>query len=470
MNSKELVLRILRGSEKIVIRVNFCAHHYSIIPIVALTFLLLACAPREAGPPDAVTVPEGAAAPPYETISQGDRARSDHERPSPTEEAIGAVITGMSLEERVGQLFMPAFWNDSRGNPVTSVNEEVRNVLRTVQPGGVVFFGVNIREPEQVRSFVEDLQQLASHPLIVAVDQEGGVVDRLNSGDGMTASRFPSARRVGLTGDEDLAYEIGRITARELRSLGITMNFAPVADVLTNSDNPALRDRTFGDDPDHVARMVAATVRGLQDNGVAAVIKHFPGHGDTSYDSHYSAVTIPHSLDRLRSLEFIPFRAGFSAGAAGVMTAHISLPEIVGDLSPATLSPLLLRTVLREELEYSGLVVTDSLAMVGVASGTGSTGDRSGLSLAAFQAGADILLYPVDPVADYQRLLDAVRDGTVSEEALDRSVRRILRAKFELGLMVPPKSDALYEIPERFVPETLALGLPEHREVLSRVP
>lgn len=394
--------------------------------------------------------------------------------PPPDEEyTIERILEGMSLEDRVGQLFMLAFIADSRGVPRLEVDSEVRRLIETVRPGGVILFGPNIRDPEQTRRLVRDLQDASALPLLIAVDQEGGVVSRLTTSEEMPATVVPSARRVGLVGDEELAYRVARATGRELRALGITMNFAPVADILTNPGNPVIGSRAFGTDPELVSRMVAATVRGLQDSGVSAVVKHFPGHGDTALDTHLQSVTVPHSLDRLRAVEFAPFASGFAAGADGVMTAHVSLPNVTGDHTPSTLSPLVLRELLRGEFGFEGLIVTDSLIMGALASGHGLPGiTEERLPLLAFQAGADVLLYPPRPERGYTVLLEAFRQGDLREEDLDDAVRRILRVKFARGLMNVPAArepGILYLRADRFYPEELELGLPEHREVMNEV-
>lgn len=383
------------------------------------------------------------------------------------EQTIDRIVASMSLEDRVGQLLVVAIITDADGRPVVAVDDRVRRFLRTVRPGGVLLFGANLVDPDQTRSLVRDLQAASPYPLFIAVDQEGGVVSRLSSSAEMPATRIPSARRIGLAGDEELAYQVGRLTGRELRSLGITMNFAPVADILTNPDNPVIGSRAFGSDPDLVSRMVAATVRGLQDSGVSAVLKHFPGHGDTVADTHLQAVTVPHGLERLRMVEFGPFRAGFDAGADGVMTAHIGMPGVTGDTVPATLSPRVLRDLLREELAFKGLIITDSLVMGALA----HHADPEDLSVAAFRAGADLLLYPPDPEASHERLVHAVIGGEVAEGSLDEAVRRIMRVKLHRGLLreSPPGDTRPFLVPEQFFPETSVLGIPEHRLLVDHV-
>ncbi|SIQ33946.1 beta-N-acetylhexosaminidase [Alkalispirochaeta americana] len=466
--------------------VFFCVHLCTLSTIVALLSLgLVACAtpgpegspgealpkelPRESrgGPPGAEAddlLPPGGAG---SAVAGAGLLLDDALR----ERAVQDMLSRMTLEERVGQLFMPALVVDSRGAPLVELDEATRAMIGTVQPGGVILFGANLRDPDQTRRLVEDLQEASPIPLLVAVDQEGGIVSRLNSSTRMPATAIPSAWRIGLTGSEELAYAIAGAMARELRSLGITMNFAPVADILTNPENPVIGSRAFGSDPHLVARMVAATVRGLQDNGVSAVIKHFPGHGDTREDTHYQSVIVDHDLERLRTLEFIPFREGITAGAEGVMTAHISLPRVVGDDTPATLSPEVLQGMLRKDLGYSGLIVTDSLVMKAL--------DRFAppdeRPLRAFQAGADLLLYPLSPEGSFRRILRALEEGEIPEDALNRAVGRILRVKFERGLLGPPgdpsreSPEGRFSRPVRFVPEAVEMGTPEHLQLVEEV-
>ncbi|TVR71761.1 MAG: glycoside hydrolase family 3 [Spirochaetaceae bacterium] len=528
MFHKELtvcLLEVILGAAK---SVRIFAQSYSIIPMVFLLSVLpVACSslPRERPhvpareaveeqeDPEVADLPEAAEPDSRDPVPDGPSVpaeSADHDQPRPPdphreepsgplavarlddpvpfslpsalpervpplreEEIIDRIVAGMSLEDRVGQLFMPAIIADSRGVPRLVVDDEVRRLIDTIRPGGVILFGPNLHDPEQTRRLVRDLQEASPFPLLIAVDQEGGVVSRLTSSAMMPATIAPSARRIGLAGDEELAYQVARATGRELRTLGITMNFAPVADVLTNPGNPVIGSRAFGSDPELVSRMVAATVRGLQDSGVSAVVKHFPGHGDTSLDTHLQTVVVPHALDRLREVEFIPFTSGFAAGADGVMTAHISLPGVTGDHTPSTLSPLVLRELLRGEFGYEGLIITDSLIMGALTAENvlpGITEDH--LPLRAFQAGADILLYPPRPEVGYRTLLEAFRRGDLSERDLDEAVRRILRVKFSRGLMrVPPTplSEDLYLRPEHFFPEELELGLPEHRAVMEEV-
>lgn len=353
-----------------------------------------------------------------------------------------ALVRRMSLEQQVGQLLMPAFEHDTRGRPVTELTDEVKETMERLRPGGVLLFGVNLQTVEQTVSFVRELQGISSVPLLVGVDQEGGPVSRLNASGRIPATELPSAEAIGSTGDPSFAGAIGRIMGRELRSLGITMNMAPVADVLTRSDNPVIAGRSFGSEPEQVADMVSRMVHGIQSQGVLSVVKHFPGHGDSEGDSHYETVVVSHPRERLEQVELVPFVAAMDAQVAGIMSAHITLPEIAGD-TPATTSHTVLTELLREDLGYDGLIVTDSLNMEAVA-GRYNGGE---LAVAAVQAGADLLLQPIDPAAAFEAILTAVRGGRLTPQRIERSVVRIMETKFRAGLLPGPYSAGYTALP-----------------------
>jgi beta-N-acetylhexosaminidase len=393
------------------------------------------------------------------------RALSERQR---RELTIRRIIAAMTPEELIGQLFMPSLPLAPAGGGSVDYNRRVAALIDEVQPGGVILFAHNLRTPEQVRTLVEDLQRHSTIPLLISVDQEGGLVSRLTSNPTMGATVIPSAQVVGRTGDTELAYKVARVIARELRALGITMNFAPVADILTNPQNRVIGNRAYSSDPAVVARMVSATVRGMQDEGVSAVIKHFPGHGDTREDTHYQAAVVPHSLERLREIEFLPFRAGIAANTDGVMTAHVTVPAVGGVALPATLSPAVIDDLLRQELGFSRLVVTDSLVMAAVT----EYFPEDLIPLRAFQAGADVLLQPRNAAAARRVMLRALEDGTITRGQLERSVRRILHVKFDRGLMLEDsRGEDLFLLPSYFTPPegSYAYGIPEHRELMERV-
>jgi beta-N-acetylhexosaminidase len=236
---------------------------------------------------------------------------------------------------------------------------------------------------------------------------------------------------VAAAGGELDAYQMGRVTALEGRAVGIHLSFAPVADVNNNPANPIINTRSFGEDPAQVAKLVVAAVRGMQEHGMLATVKHFPGHGDTGTDSHIALPVIASGWARLDSIELVPFRAAIKAGVAGVMSAHIALPGIdSGRTRPATLNPSILTGLLRDSLNFDGLVVTDALNMGGIVSGYG-TGEASVL---AILAGTDLLLQPADPGVAIEAVAAAVESGRITRERVDSSVRRVLAIKYRLGL------------------------------------
>ena len=433
--------------------------------------MVLSCATTPAPPAEAALPPGGPAG---AVLSQLTPRRAVDARAF----TVNRMLERMTLEEQIGQMIMPGLLYDRRGRTVQAMDEELRALIREVKPGGFVLFGPNIATPEQVRALVVALQAESRVPMIIATDQEGGVVRRIPSNAVMPATSIPAARTIGRTSDLDLAYQIARVNARELRSLGITLNFAPVADVFTNPQNPIVGSRAFGTEAVAVAEMVEATVRGFQDEGVSASLKHFPGHGDTLEDSHEEATSVPHGIERLRAVELIPFERGIRAGADTVMIGHIGAPSVSGSSLPATLDRQIVTTLLREQLGFEGVIVTDSLIMAGI---TRYYGERA-IVVGAVRAGADILLRPARPAAAVQYLLDAVERGELSRERIAESVRRILLLKMERGLIAPPTVEAgtlgfrrveqpgaLYSIPQYYVPPEHRLGLPEHRRLAEEV-
>jgi len=335
---------------------------------------------------------------------------------------IERILDSLSVRERAAQVVMP--WIPGA---YTAFDDSAFTVYQgwvdSLRVGGII---ISAGSPLDVAARLNRLQSRSRLPLLIAADLEAGTSSRLLGG-----TPFPTNMGVAAAGDEQDAYEMGRITALEGRAAGIHLAFAPVADVNNNPANPIINTRSFGEDPWLVARLVSATVRGLQDHGMLATVKHFPGHGDTDTDSHLALPVIGAGWRRLDSLELIPFRAAVEAGAALVMAGHLALPQLSRDsLRPATLDPGMLTGVLRDSLGFGGAVVTDALDMSGVAGRYGP----GPAAVQAFLAGADLLLQPADPRIAIEALASAVQAGQVSRERLDRSVRRILGLKMQLGL------------------------------------
>ncbi|HEU5304465.1 MAG TPA: glycoside hydrolase family 3 N-terminal domain-containing protein [Gemmatimonadales bacterium] len=334
---------------------------------------------------------------------------------------IDDLLAGLSVRDKIAQLVVP--WIPGA---YTAFDDEAfaltQRWIDSLHIGGLI---VSIGSPFDVAAKLNRLQARSRLPLLVASDLEGGTAIRLNGG-----TPFPPNMGVGATGSDRDAYELGRITALEGRAVGIHLAFAPVADVNNNPGNPIINIRSFGEEPEAVGRLVAAEIKGLQDHGMLATAKHFPGHGDTGTDSHISLPVITSTWARLSSLELVPFRSAIAAGVAAIMSAHIAVPGMdAGQLRPGTVAPHILTGILRDSLGFKGLVVTDALNMGGVANAYGAEA-----SVRAFLAGADLLLQPADPRAAINAMAAAVARKEISQQRLDGSVRKVLELKRRLGL------------------------------------
>ncbi len=336
--------------------------------------------------------------------------------------AVEQLLDSLPLAARVAQLVMPWIPGGYAASDDSAFTVAQRWV-DSLRVGGII---VSIGSPLDIASRLNRLQLRSPLPLLMASDLESGSSFRLNGG-----TPFPSNMGIAATGREEDAYEVGRVTALEGRAVGIHLTFSPVADVNNNPENPIINTRSFGEDPALVARLVAATVRGIQDHGMLATAKHFPGHGDTGTDSHITVPVIGAGWSRLDSVELVPFRAAVGAGVSFVMSGHLVLPKLQGrDGRPATLDPAILTGVLRDSLGFQGLVVTDALDMGAVVQKYGA-GEAAVL---AFLAGSDLLLMPADPGQAIGAMTQAVESGRVTYERLERSVRRVVFLKWRLGL------------------------------------
>ena len=338
-----------------------------------------------------------------------------------TDPEIDTMIAEMTIEEKVGQLIMVGFEG-------TQANEAIETHIRKRFVGGIVLFSRNIQSPQQTAELTNELQRLAEAtarqiPLFIGIDQEGGWVIRLKEG----ATVLPGNMALGATNSTELAERAGEITAVELAAVGVNLNFAPVMDVNNNPDNPVIGRRSFGESPELVSRLGIPYIRGLQRNGVLATAKHFPGHGDTTVDSHFELPTVSHDLERIHALELQPFRAAIDADVAAIMTAHIIYPAFDA-ARPATLSPTILTDLLRKELGFDGLLITDDMEMKAI-----DDRYRSGeAAVMAVEAGADIVMVlwtPAKQIEVFDALLSAIKSGRISQARLDQSIERILKSK-----------------------------------------
>lgn len=329
----------------------------------------------------------------------------------------------MDIERTVGQKLLFAFHGKEE------LSAEIIRAFKSYHPSGISYFrSLNMQSAAQVKSLSVSLQDLARElglpPLLIGTDQEGGQL--MAFGDG---TPLPGNMALGATGSPELARKAGEVLGRELAALGINVNYAPCADVNINPQNPVVGTRSFGEDPTRVGELAAAMIEGIQSQGVAATVKHFPGHGDTASDSHHGLGTVSHSRERLDAVELPPFRAALRAGAKLVMTAHLGIPSIDGDNPPpATLSPNIINGLLRRDLGFDGVVITDAMDMHAIRQGELLRED----SLRAAQAGADLLLMTSDPqdqTRAFEALLQGAQNGQLTQENLQASVDRITRLK-----------------------------------------
>jgi beta-N-acetylhexosaminidase len=377
----------------------------------------------------------------------------------PTPDPVEPLIARMTIEEKVGQLFMiyPRRPDSDR--------ELERAIIRD-HLGGLILFAPNIEHPAQVAELVNHAQETATTsgagiPLLIAVDQEGGRITRL--WDGFTP--FPGNMAVGATDDPEDARRMARAIAREMQAVGINMNLAPVLDVNSNPLNPIIGTRSFGDSPELVVQMGLPMIETYREQGVVATAKHFPGHGDTEEDSHDKLPTVAHPLDHLWAVELVPFQAAIDAGVDVIMTAHVSFPAVdpTPDL-PATLSPLALQDLLRVQMGFDGVIATDSLGMRAL-SEICNPPEAAALAL---QAGADLLMFGKDPGytlatahAAYVHVLSLVQKGEISMEQIDASVRRVLTLKAHYDLLTWQPVD-----PEQ---AARSCGTTQHRAAALRI-
>ena len=348
---------------------------------------------------------------------------------------VDETLASLALRERIGQLVVP--WIP--GAYASSSDASFRTLERWVTEEGIGGVVISIGSPHSYASLLNRLQNRAAVPLLVTADFEnGGPGMRVNHTYALPTllpqgggTSFPPTMAFGAIGDPGFAYEYGRITAEEARTLGVHLNFAPVLDVNSNPENPIINTRSFGEDPEAVARLGAAYIEGARAGGVLTTAKHFPGHGDTRTDSHIELPVVTADQARLEAMELVPFRRAVSAGVDAVMTAHVAVPAILGEGAvPATLSPYFLTGLLREDMEFEGLVFTDALRMGAISRGYGA-GEAAVLAL---EAGSDVLLAPEDVRETIDAVEVAVRTGRVKRERIDQSVRRLLTAKARVGL------------------------------------
>ncbi len=358
-------------------------------------------------------------------------------------------MASRSVTRRLGQLLVGSF-------PGHTLSPELRSLAREFDLGGIIFFARNVEAPEQVAEVSREAQELSRElPLWVSVDQEGGRVARLKR----PFTEWPPMAALGRSGDAALARRFAAALAAELKAVGISLDFAPVLDVLTNPKNPAIGDRALADQVDVVTELGVAILETLQEQGVAACVKHFPGHGDTGVDSHVDLPVVEHDLDRLRAIELVPFRAAIAAGAAGVLVSHV-LTVALDEQAPSSLSKRVVQDLLRDEMGFEGLIFTDDLEMKAIT----NRYDLADASVKAIAAGCDQLLICQGNVAEQVRVLEAlvhaVEANALPSTRVEDALRRQRLAKEAFLLRTRPRVTAAWRA---------VVGAPLHQAVAEEI-
>ncbi len=355
------------------------------------------------------------------------------------EDLIQAQLDSMTLREKVGQLFCirPESYNVAlkwetydqlASYKLQAVNEQMKKVSREYPAGGIILFAYNIDNEAQLSTFRDSLKALAGAPLLY-IDEEGSRVARIANNPNFSVEKFESMGAIGKSGDPKNAYHCGNTIGTYLKRYGFDVDLAPVADVNTNPKNPVIGTRAFSSDPELAAKMVVSYAKGLKDAGVASCLKHFPGHGDTSTDTHFGYAQTLKTWEEMLGCEMVTFKAGIDDGVPMIMTAHIAAPGVTGSGVPSTLSPIILSEKLRKELGFDGIIITDSMAMGAIT----REYDSATAAVLSLQAGADIILDPKVFTEAFEGVMKAVQqDSTLTEARIDESVRRILKLKASL--------------------------------------
>lgn len=340
------------------------------------------------------------------------------------DDVIETVIMEMSLEEKVAGLFLVTPEGITGVDTAVQAGDGTKKALEKYPVGGLIYFKKNIQSEEQIKTMIEKSISYCKYPMFIAVDEEGGEVSRL--ADALKLDNVGPMADIGSTGDANQAYEAMKTVGGYLKNYGFNLDFAPVAEVLTNEDNTSIGDRAFSSDPEITAQMVVSAMNGLKDAGIASCVKHFPGLGDASEDTHNGLVVVDKSLEELKQTELVPFVKAIENEADMIMVGHISLPQLSGDQLPASMSKEVIADLLRSELGFNGVVITDAMDMGAITEYYGA--DEA--AIRALKAGADMVLMPEDFELAYEGVLAAVKDGTISEERINDSLKRIFRIKY----------------------------------------
>ena len=341
------------------------------------------------------------------------------------------ILNSMTLEEKLWQLFFVAPEALTGEEAVTESSDALTQALAEKPVGGVILFARNLISREQTMALLADVKSASRLAPFLGVDEEGGTVSRVGANSAMGVTQLRDMSVYGASGDASALYGDLYDLAQSLNELGFNVDFAPVADVTTGSDENPMKLRSFSSDPERCASMVSVSVGALQDGGVAACLKHFPGYGTATADDHNGSVSLDRTLEQLEQTEFVPFSAGIGKGAYFVMVSHLSVPAVTGDDTPADLSEKLVTELLRNTLHFQNVVITDAHNMGSIAQNY----TPAEAAVAALRAGVDMILMPQDLQGAYDGVTKAIADGVLTEDRIDRSVLRILNVKIQLGLL-----------------------------------
>lgn len=359
-------------------------------------------------------------------------------------EKIHNTLNSLTLEEKIAQMLII----DISG---TKLDSYLKNELTTYKPGGIILFEENISNYDNTVKLITDIQNTAAIPMFISIDQEGGKVVRIKDIKDVNVSNIPSMWELGQTDDAILAYNFGKVIGEELRAFHINMNFAPVLDLVNDENSKFIGSRSFGPNPDNVSKMALALSNGLNDSGVISVFKHFPGHGSTVTDSHYELPILEKSKEELQKYELIPFQKAIDNGAQVIMVGHLGIPKITNDTTPASLSKTLITDLLKNEMNYNGLIITDALNMKAI---TNYYTEQEIYEM-AINAGVDILLMPKSLESAISLIKDSINKGIITIEQIDKSVEKILNLKYSSLSNIYPDKDII--------------GNSEHQEIIAKI-
>lgn len=342
------------------------------------------------------------------------------------------IVASMTLEQKIGQMFFVTPEELTLLPKVIMASGTTKQALEAIPVGGIVYFSQNLQGISQTNEMLTNTntysKEVCGLPMFFGIDEEGGTVTRIGGNDYFGVENVGDMKDIGETGDPENAYEVGKTIGRYLSTIGFNVDFAPVADVLTNEENDVVAVRSFGSDPDLVSKMAINVSKGLNSYGVYSCYKHFPGHGCTSNDSHNGLASSGKTLDELREAELVPFAEAVKNGADFIMVGHISFPNIIGDATPATMSSKIVTDILRNELNYNGIIITDAMGMGAILNYY--DGDQACVN--AIKAGCDMVLMPQDLEKAYMAVYNAVKNGEISEEQINKSVERIVNLKLKM--------------------------------------